>query len=468
LAAIALALLAYEVRGFSGVHALFADFRPFWCAGSAALHGADPYTAAALSHCERAPVAPVFYSAPGGVVVPAPLPPYAFVLFAFFAAFSYPVAACIWIVASAAAILFAVRLLVKTLSVELRIAACLFALPAIVLWLPFGEATPIALLGAALAAWALQAKQWAMAALGCALLAVEPHLALGGWICVALFVPRMRVPLAITAAALLGMSMTVGPHALIEYVFRVLPVHALAEVPRPAQYSATWILYTLGAPAAVALRIGALLFVCSLCAGIAIAVQLARRWSEPFPFVFSPVAAAAIGGTFIHASQIVFALPLAAAIACRERGELRQGAAIACGLLAVPWQQCATQMPIALTGIAVAALAVLMLTGDRGLVRKTIAGAVLLVALLVAAHDRAAVQPPRAGSFPVAAWANGLASASWGRYIWREQATVTAADWLGKAPAWIALLLLAGCAVRTAAYKEPEALIGINELPAVP
>ncbi|HKU67727.1 MAG TPA: hypothetical protein VJP85_08125 [Candidatus Baltobacteraceae bacterium] len=464
----AIVLLAYEILGFAAVHSLLADFHAFWCAGSALAHGADPYRAAALSACERAPAPWGLYSAPTGVVVPAPLPPYALAAFAPLAYLPYSLAACLWFAAIAGALCACVVLLARVLRIGALPAAWMLLLPATVLWLPFGEATPFALLGALLAAYAAQRERWSLCALGLALLAVEPHLALGAWACVALFAARARAPLAIAGAALLGIALAAGPGLFIEYLRAVLPLHALAEVPRPAQYSATWLLDALGVSPGSALQAGAATYAASLIASVIVAVRLQRRWNDRCALVFTPLAAAVIGGTFVHASQIALALPFAAALATREGGRTAALAAAACGVLAVPWLQGDPQQTIVLAGIGVCAAVVFLLAKNAAPALRVLTASAVLAAVLVMAHRSAAPLGREPRTFPVAASPGELASASWGRYIWREQSSVTFADWLGKAPSWLALLVLAGLAAGAASNKEPVIALRVHEAPASP
>lgn len=460
-AGLALLLLGYQLYGFSAVHSVLADFHSFWCSGSALLHGADPYRSGALGACERTAAPFGLYSARPGIVVPAPLPPYALALFVPFALLSFPVAAILWFAILAFATFAAVRLLVTVLRVPAAAAAWMFLLPAAVLWLPYGEVTPLALLGAAIAAFALQRQQWPLAALGLALLAIEPHLALPAWVCVWLFVPQARMTTTIAGAALLAGSIALHPGIFLEYVRSVLPLHALAEVPRVTQYSAAWLAYVAGAPAAGALRAGAITYGVSCVAGIVVAGGLRTRWNDPAVLIFAPVAFAVLGGTFVHASQIALALPFAAMLALHARGSLQAIAAAACAVLAVPWLQGGQQQTVVFLGIAAATGVALALTRDRALALRIALGSAALCVVLVIMHRSPAVLW-RAPAFPVAARAGELASAAWGRYVWREQSGVILADWFAKAPVWLALLALTGGGIAAAARAEEQTAAGVT------
>jgi hypothetical protein len=467
LAATALLVLAYELAGFTAVHSTLADFRAFWCAGSAVLHGADPYRTASLAACEHAPAPWGLYSAPNGLVVPAPLPPYALALLAPLALLTYPAAACVWFVALAAATAASLRLLMRTLCIPASAAAWMLLLPVTVLWLPFGETAPLALFGAVLAARAMQLQRWGAAAAGLALLAIEPHVALGAWICVAAFMPRMRLALVFAALVLGGLSFAIGIGVPAEYLLRVLPLHALAELPRPVQFSAAWLLDAAGAPPAASLRAGSVSYVVMLAAGITAAARLRGRWNDASVLVYAPMAAALVGGAFIHASQLALALPFAAMLASRERGRISAAAAVACGTLAVPWLQ-GGQQSIVLAGVAAATCVVWLLSRSERLTVRAMSAWLVLAVLLVVAHRAPHTAGQHMRVFPIAPSAAELASAPWGREIWREQSQTTLADWLGKAPSWIALLLLVGGAAGAAVHKEPVVAIRIDEAPALP
>jgi hypothetical protein len=464
LAVFAVALLAYDLHGFAAVHSALADFRAFRCAGSTLLHGADPYRAAALSSCEQSPAPLGLYSAPAGLVVPAPLPPYALLLFVPFAYAAFPIAAVLWLLVLCCAVIASALLFARTLRIALPAVCWMLLLSAVLLWLPFGEATPIALLGAALAARALQTQQRVLAAAGFALLALEPHLALGAWLCTFFFAPRMRAAILVTGGALIALSLAV-PGALVEYAGSVLPLHALAEVPRPAQYSATWALGAIGVSPHAALQAGSFTYAAAMIGGVWAAARLRQRWNDAAVLVLAPIAAAAIGGTFVHASHIALAVPFAAMLAAREPGRAGRAAALACAVLSVPWLTGAGQQVMLFAGAAVAAVVTLSLTRSRPAAAGMFAGALGCAVMLFALRQAHAVPHPR--TFPIAARTGELASASWGRYVWREQSSVTAADWLGKMPTWFALLLLAGAAA-AAAHKEAVVVVRVRDAPAAP
>ncbi len=463
LAGIAFALAGYEIYGFILVHGFLGDYGAFWCAANVMVHGADPYRAAPLWACEHASATWGFYSPPNGVVVPAPIPPYAIAFFVPLALLWFPAAAVLWLFINAGAIVLSGVLMSRVLGIPRLLAAWCLLLPATILWLPYGELTPLALAGAMIAAVGLQTRRNAITAAGLVLLAVEPHLALGAWICVAIFVPGTRAWIAAAGAFLVGISLAAHPTALVEYVRFVLPLHALAEVPRPAQYSATWMAYALGTAPNTAIAIGQASYVVFLIGGICAARVLQRRWSEPAVLVLAPLCAAVIGGVFVHASQVALSLPLAALFAARERGQLRVLGTIALAILAVPW---GWQQPVAGLSVIVVGAVVFSLSANRAVaLRLACLAALLMVSLLFVQRHNVPIK--HAGAFPVAHARGELASAPWGRYIWREQSTVSPASWLSKAPTWFALLLLV-CGAAALAKKETVPIVRVDQAPIVP
>ena len=181
----------------------------------------------------------------------------------------------------------------------------------------------------------------------------------------------------------------------------VLPLHAIAEIPRQGQFSTTWIVYALGMALSLALTIGEALYAQLVIFGVAAGDLLRRRWSDPVLLVIAPLAFAVMGGTFVHASQIALALPLAAVLFTRTGGCARVFAGLALAALAVPWLE----------------------------VRQQITGA------------------PAGGylyapAFPTAASSGEFASAAWGRYVWSQDSAVSASLWLLKAPTFVGLLSL--------------------------
>ncbi len=445
------------------VHSLSGDFRAFWCAGHAVAHHADPYARASLASCERSSMPYGLYTAPPNVTVPAPLPPYALLLFVPFALLSFPVAAVLWMGAMLAAVLCSMRMLTVTLRLPAALVTAMLLLAAAVLWLPFGEVTPLALLGMALAARALQRQGALGLAVGLMIMAIEPHLALGAWICAALFVPSARLAILAAGAVLLACCALAHPGALQEYLTAVLPLHAFAEIPRTTQYSATWIAFEAGLRPQAALLAGEIVFALMLVFGVVAARMLAKRWSEPALLAIVPPAFAVMGGTFVHASQIVLATPFAAYLAVHRRGPLRAAGAIACAVLAVPWLQGGQQQTIVLIGVLLCGAIVFYATREAALAMRTALGAMALAVLLLIVNRHPA--PPPHAAVPASLSTSPLASADWGRYIWSEQSVAAPQVWIAKMPSWLAMLLLIGSVAYAIANEKRIARVRVQHAP---
>lgn len=452
------AVSAYQWYSYSHIHAVFSDYRAFWCAGSVLLHGGDPYRTAMLLACERAPVNAALYVPPAHVALPAPLPLYGLLGFVPFAMLPYALASLLWIVILAAATFGCVRMFARVSNISPVLAAWILLPPALVFWLPYGEVVPIAFLGALLTIAALRERSGVKAALGLALLALEPHIAAPVWACVFLFEPRMRKAIALTGGALVVAWLASRPFSVIEYFAQVLPLHALAELPRGSQLSASWIAYALtGAPRA-SLAVGSISYALTFSAGILFAQKLRERTNDAAMLIVLPAFAVLIGGSFLHPADSVFALPLATYVWTQSRDGLKHAGTAAIVLVSVPW----FQVPVEPLLIVVVGLAVTQIAGLRAALAATVVAAGLL---LIARHDITFKQ--HAGAFPATRQAVQQASASWGVYVWKNEGRVTLDAWLVKAPFWIALAVLVCGASRIGAHEKPELRVRVDEAPAL-
>ena len=84
------------------------DFRAFYCAGAALDRGADPYRVEPLRSCERATLASAGLRMDVRKFLPAPLPPYALLLFALIARLPYRLATELWFALGIMALLIAI------------------------------------------------------------------------------------------------------------------------------------------------------------------------------------------------------------------------------------------------------------------------------------------------------------------------------------------------------------------------
>ena len=101
------------VNGMRGETYLMGDFRAFYCAGNAIAQGANPYLTEPLRTCEAhagPPAEPAFLRP---VALPAPLPPYALVLFVPLSLLPFGVAAACYGALLVAAMMAAVALFAR-------------------------------------------------------------------------------------------------------------------------------------------------------------------------------------------------------------------------------------------------------------------------------------------------------------------------------------------------------------------
>jgi hypothetical protein len=461
-------LFVLQLRSAWAAHTLFGDYRAFWCAANVLVHGGNPYQSVPLVLCERTAMPWHLYSALPNTAVPAPLPPYAIAAFVPLAAIPYA-ASCIVFMAilltcTAACAVLASRLF----AVPAIVPACAFALPAVYLWLPYGEIVPIALAAALFSIAMLRAGRPTLSAAALGVTAIEPHVALGAWIAVWIYRRRMRLPLTVAAGVLAALWIAASSQHVTQYVLRVLPVHALAELPRTSQLGWTWILHELGAPDRTALQAAAAIAVSGIALSVCIAGLLYRRREDDAVLIALPLAGAAVTATFLHAAQAAFLLPWAFAFWSAGDRKLRVLSLTAILLAAVPWLRLLSDPLLTLPVAAAAAACASAALQDRiNALRCAVLTAALCAAVLFAhAHDRVVGPPLR--SFPKNVDST-LASASWGRYVWAHESRATIAVWAAKAPLWSAMLLLIGgtlLIIRTNEEIVPR--IGIEQAPVRP
>ncbi len=317
------------------------DFRVFYCAGAALDRGADPYRVEPLRTCERKTLASAGLHMDPRKFLPAPLPPYALLLFALIASLPYRLASELWFALGIMALCVAI-VAVQRLS-GLRpvvVAVALFGALGFAS-LIYGQVVPFVVAALAVAALAARRGDGGVAALCAAVAALEPHLALPAWLGLWIFVRPSRVPLLLAGIVLFMLSPSAVGNLNHEYFTAVLPQHARSELASfGGQYSLASLLYAFGAGSDMALRIGSLSYVVMLGAGLWLAAVLQRRYADPAFAVVTPVAAVLLGGAFIHGHQMAAALPLGLMLAGLLRGHAREQTCVIAAVvaLAIPWQ----------------------------------------------------------------------------------------------------------------------------------
>lgn len=450
---LAFALLAsgwlFATRSSFAPSAFGYDFVAFYCGASVAASGSDPYRVEPLRSCEHRNGRQ--FRPDSKLVVPAPLPGYAFALLEPFARLPYPFALVLWSALLIGAYAICAVMLVRFTGLSPPIVVAATALSIGYLSLFLGQLVPIALAALCLAARAVERERWYAAAAWCGLAAIEPQLALPA--IVALFVARKgaRVPLAMCVCGLGLLSLAaLGVATNVEYLTRVVHAQVASEIVRSDQLSPLALAYRLGLNASTAASLGNVLYLLATAFGVAFALAVERRTGSRAALLFIPPAIALLGVPYIHAHHLAAALP--AALLLAGKSEWRAPAIVAVFGLAIPWIVPYDQMPLIPCGALIAA------TLGAGLLRLGPLRAAALgcgtFALMLAAQSlrNAPVPPPSSAYASIAP--SDLAQTSWNVLIgasFHGDATLLT---ILAIPAWAALIALAFAAKSAASGGE--------------
>ena len=443
------------------------DFAAFYCGATVGRERLDPYRAAPLEACERArTAAPGAPPLPDGID-PVPVPGYAIALFLLLSLLPFGVAAFVWYTLLIAAVAATVELLRALTGLPRAALAAAVLGTDVTASVTYGQLAPLATLGVTAAALALRRERSRRAALACALLLLQPQVALGALAALLLWRPRARIVVAGVCAVLGLISLAaLGFAANAEYVRSVVGAQALAEAPFDIQLSLTWLLVFFGTGESAALLVAWVEYAAVLVAGVALGGVLARRLGLREALVVVPAAAAVLGGTYLHVFQLAVALPCALVLAARVPAA-RVPAWAAVALLAVPWEATGSRLILALSAVAVATIVWTALNRCSARVRVVAAcAAVAFVALepVAVAHvSNAVVRPaPAAAAFLATGVDPALASGAHGVAL-RARPRRMEASWqtfAEKTPEWAALaaLIAALAAAALAAAKRRPAV----------
>lgn len=324
------------------------DFVAFYCAARVAARGSDPYRAEPLRSCERAAFAESRVPMMPHLVVPAPLPGYDLALLAPLSRVPFRLACVLWAGGIFASFGLAAWSLARLTRIRpAYVCAALVGSDLYASLVP-GQLVPFVVAALAACGLCLTRARPRLAA-GCAVaMLVEPNVGLPVLLSLALWVPRARWTLAVGATALAGLSLAflgVGTNA--EYFAQVLPVQAATEgLEFSRQYGLSALLHELGLASGLALALGSASYVLALALGVGVARRAARGLGAVAALAFVPAAAALIGGTYGHITQMAAAIPLALLLCSRGGGALPYAVAATC-CLAVPWQAVVTSPWIA-------------------------------------------------------------------------------------------------------------------------
>lgn len=383
------------------------------------------------------------YQATAGVAVPAPLPGYALLAFVPLGVLPYLVACALWLLVMVAAVFASARALAILLDRPADLALWTLATGFAVISIPFGELGSPIIAAVLWMAVAVRRRAWTWAALTAGIAMILPHVALPAVLGVLLFVPQMRMRIALLAAVLVGLdALCGGPATALSYVRDVLPAHAHSEIGSTAQYGMTWILHGLGLSDGAAIAGGELSYVLMTLLGLWAARVLIMQRGDDAYAVLIPPAFAVFGGTFMHYTQIMIAIPAALLLFEASSGRPRAAFAAAFLLLAFPWAWALGQPALVFVYAIVSGVlaAVILQTNGSTALRIALAAALLTGVILFAGYCFG----PGLSTHVHGITAGGtLAQSSWEQFVRSQRASTGPAWWIAKAPTWAGLIIFA-------------------------
>lgn len=433
------------------------DFRAFYCAGKALHAHADPYRSESLHACEADLSDRVFKIYGSSTTVPAPLPPYDTAALSALSLLPYDLAKPLWGAMLALAVAITLAALLRLTGMTVSVVFCALMAPLIAPSLSLGQIVPLYMAAVTGAMVLIQERRYGFAALAASASLVEPHLGIPVCISLALWQPRMRRPLILLTAALAIVSLWGGGFAQnVEYVTKALPFQALAEAAADGQLSFTALLHGLGVPDTIAAISGTASYFILGAIGIIVGKLAADRFSNNSFLAAVPAAASVLGGSYVHTTDIVAAVPLALLLVSRTSA-YRSAAAFALMLLVMPWWLAWDNSSSYLyTEIGIAsATSAYVFWGATKNTPLAIACAVLLFALLfeiTVAYDgasRAFLQSSHAAPVYIDP---AYPQASWARAVQDRFATGAPVVWLVRMLTWVGLAITIGIA----AAREPD------------
>jgi Glycosyltransferase family 87 len=453
LVAILCTLLPVGMQTFADGRAGWAmiDFRAYYCAALEQRTGGEPYFAAPLHACEATTPSP-FYRASRNVTVPAPYPPYALALLAPLTFLPFTAAAVVWWLALLAAIVVAAWALSLLCERPFLVGYAAFSLSLGLTCFSEGNVMPLSVAAITVAALLCRRGHFAASAVLLAFSMIEPNIALPAALGFFAAFRKARVPLAVCALALLGISMLDGGVAHnVQYLTMVLPAHALSEVSRDNQFSLSTIVAAFGVADRTAVLAGSISYIVMVAAGVVAGLRLSRRYEDGSFAVLIPAAFALVGGTFVHTEAIAAALPAALLLYTRAP-EYRSWAFFgSVFLLAVPWMF-ATSVALLLAPVfPVAYLTHKLWSRERArwatVALMTLIAIIGLFAVASATSHATPISLARPEIDP------RLAEAAWRDFVLGDS-TNRLAMWLLRLPTWIGLVSTAALGL---ALTKPRA-----------
>lgn len=430
---------------------MFVDAKAFYCAGQALDAGRDPYLNASLTACQNGLHTLTLHDWPGSqnIAVPVPFPPLALAPFALLALLPFGVAIVIWSGLNIVAAAWGADLLRRALpglpAPLIGTAVVMSVLPAGV---RLGQPSGIVFLAVVGAGLALRERSRA-GVFGWPLVAVlQPHVALPA--CASLLVAPWRLArwaVVALCGALLALSALLAWRLSLEYVLRVLPAHAEANLSDSSQLALPSALAAAGVAPHAALAFGDAAYALAIVVALVVGARIAQLYARPEALVWTTAMFGTIAAPHLHTQQLCCALPGALLLCTLGTAPLLTR--IATYGLAIPWVSLLTLKwgP----GFALAAAAgewrrpspraLLALAGlGGGLCAFLIGLALLLTHLDHPLHPVLIVRPP----------AQALAEVTWAIGIAVDSAAFRTGTLPARAVTWAAELVLLGIALAAA------------------
>ena len=438
------------------------DFGAFYCSGSVALSGQNPYLVEPLRSCENEHQP--LKGRSDRVVDPSPLPGYDLAFFGLLARLPYASAKLLWYAILFGSLLITAVALARLTKLPLPFVFMSIALVDGALNFTYGQLPPVVVAALTVGAYFLERQRYGVAAIAASAAMLEPHLGLPACIAMFIWFPRCRVAFGVVGCALLAASLTTGGVAqTLAYFTTYLPVHAQSELVANDQFSLSSLLHVARLSDRLALMLGTLSYLIMTCIGVWLGHYAARALRSDAFVVLLPPAAILVGGSFIHDIQFAVALPAALLLCSKTRPRVLPW--IALGLLAFPWYSYSGGwfsfgIAVRVTGLIVTgSIAAIALSARPPTARRT--GIVLsMVAFLGLLFTFTHLPGPRSEPQIAAPSAiiSGkiLASENWGAYLRATPSLVTPSfdDVARKMPTWLGTLLLLAAALR---LRSPSA-----------
>lgn len=416
------------------------DFLAFYCGGAAVAGHTDPYRAMPLADCERhIGTGPLVKS---GVIIPAPLPPYALAAFALFAHLPFGTAQHLFDLASVIALVLTLFLLQRVTGAQRLVSA--FALsPLAWVVLALGQSVLIILAAIVVTGYLLQREHDGWATIPAAVAMLNPNIGLP--VCVSLFLWRRkaRLPLIGLASLFALISITILPPSVtLEYLSTVLPLHAQSEAGSAVQCSLAAVLVFLGVQIALALKLSTMQYVLMVILGSFAALGISQRLNDAASLAIIPPLFSVVGGTFIHQDDFLVAVPAALLLLQRVKTVPLVTGSLIC---LTPLWKAPGGLPGPILALAASA-GLLILTRVRIAIVLIVAAGLSTIVYLstrVVPHPEGPVGSVSSTAFAEASWA-----------LHEAANPMSALELAVKVPEWIGLVILCGLAISAATRRS--------------